>query len=99
MFCRIKDLKNKFVVNVRNGSQLGAVADVEIDTASATVTALLIRGRPRLFGLLGHEPDTSVRWENIEVIGEDTILVNHDLAPRDDTGRHGGGFFRILSED
>ena len=37
--------------------------------------AIVIRGRYRLFGLLGREEDTVIPWEDIQVIGEDTILV------------------------
>ena len=76
MFCRMGDLRNKYVINVRNGSKLGYVSDAEIDTAAAAVTAIVIRGRLRFFGLLGREEDTIIRWQDIEVIGEDTILVN-----------------------
>ena len=95
MFCRLGDLRSKFVINVRNGGKLGYVSDVEIDTATAAVTSLIIRGRLRLFGLLGR---AEVQWADIEVIGEDTILVNHTLPADGSTGK-GGGLFRILSED
>ncbi|HJF56608.1 YlmC/YmxH family sporulation protein [Anaerotruncus colihominis] len=98
MFCRLGDLRSKFVINVRNGGKLGYVSDVEIDTATAAVTSLIIRGRLRLFGLLGRAEDIVVQWTDIEVIGEDTILVNHTLPADGGTGK-GGGLFRILSED
>ena len=42
---------------------------------SWTPKAIVIRGRYRLFGLLGREEDTVIPWEDIQVIGEDTILV------------------------
>lgn len=101
MYCSVNDLKSKFVVNVRNGGRLGSVSDVEIDTVSAMVSALLIRGRLRFFGLLGREEDTVIKWSEIEVIGEDTILVNCPLPPYEvgGTGKRGGGLFRILTED
>lgn len=85
MFCRMGDLRNKYVINVRNGSKLGYVSDAEIDTAAAAVTAIVIRGRLRFFGLLGREEDTIIRWQDIEVIGEDTILVNHTLPAQENT--------------
>lgn len=98
MYCRISDLKSKYVINVRNGSKLGYVCDVEIDTASAMVHSISIKGRLRLLGLLGREEDTVIRWSDIEVIGEDTILVNHTLPPSQ-PGKKPGGFLRILTED
>ena len=70
MICRINDFKYKDVISSSDGVRLGFVGDVELDTQNAALTAIVIRGRYRLFGLLGREEDT-----DIEVIGEDTILV------------------------
>ncbi len=75
MLCRINDFKYKDVVNAQ-GVRLGFVGDVELDTQNAALTAIVIYGKYRLFGLFGREEDTVIPWENIEVIGEDTILVN-----------------------
>ena len=55
MLCRINDFKYKDVVNAGDGVRLGYVGDVELDTESAALTAIVIRGRYRLFGLLGRE--------------------------------------------
>lgn len=98
MYCRMNDLRSKYVINVRNGGKLGYVWDVELDTATAKVTSLAIKGRLRLFGILGREEDIVINWSDIEVIGEDTILVNASLPPYD-AGRRTGGLFRILTED
>ena len=43
MFCRLGDLRSKYVINVRNGCKLGYVDDVEIDTVSAGVNSIVIR--------------------------------------------------------
>ena len=48
-----------------------------VDTETAKVVALVIFGRWRVFGFLGRSEDTVIRWENIKLIGEDTILVTH----------------------
>ena len=76
MCCRIADLRNKQVVCVKNGCVLGYVSDVDIDTADGSIKAIVIFGRPRLFGLLGREDDIVIPWIDIEVIGQETILVN-----------------------
>ena len=57
MNCKIADLRNKQVVCVKNGCVLGYVYDVEFNTASGALSALVIPGRPRAFGLFGHEED------------------------------------------
>ncbi len=99
MYCRISDLRSKFVINVRNGAKLGYVSDVELDTVTATASALVIKGRLRMLGLLGREDDIVIRWDDIEVIGEDTILVNHTLPAPGETRKRGQGWLHILTED
>ncbi len=76
MLCRIDDLKNKQVVCVKDGCVLGLVSDVELDTESGNLTAIIIFGRFKFFGLLGKEEDIVIPWNDIKVIGNETILVN-----------------------
>ena len=76
------DLKLKEVINIKNGICIGCVDDIEIDMDEAVVLALVIFGRKRLFGLLGREEDILIRWECIEIMGEDAILVNFDSYSR-----------------
>lgn len=75
MVCRINDFKYKDVVDAADGCRLGYVGDVELDTADARLTAIVIRGRLRLFGLLGREEDRIFPWESVRRFGEDIILV------------------------
>ncbi len=96
MICRLIDLRNKEVVNINNGECLGAVCDVEIDTCCARVLALIIYGKPKLFGLLGKEEDIIIKWENIECIGEDTVLVRCVCTPRNDCKKCYGLFDRLM---
>ena len=53
--CRIGELWKKDVVCVDSGVCLGRVDDVEVDVCTAQLTAIVIYGRSRLFGLLGRE--------------------------------------------
>ena len=76
MICRMSELRYKEVINVRDGAVLGSVSDVEVDTVTAKIASIIIYGRCRLFGLFLREDDLIVRWCDIEMIGEDTILVN-----------------------
>lgn len=91
MLCRITDLRYKEVINVRDGCCLGFVSDIEVDTVTAKVISLIIYGRCKLFGLFFREDDTIINWCDIEVIGEDTILVN--MRPECREHRKRGGFF------
>ncbi len=76
MTCRIGELRNKEVVNMKDGGRLGFVSDVELDTAAASLTAVVVYGRLRLLGLFGRDPDFVIPWCDIELIGDDTVLVN-----------------------
>ena len=81
MYCRANDLRCKDVINVRNGCRIGIVGDFEVNLNTACITSLIIFGRFRCFGLLGREKDIVIRWCDIKVIGEDSILVNIDYNP------------------
>lgn len=97
MVCRITDMHNKEVINLSDGCRLGCVDDVEVNTETACLVAIVIFGRPKCFGLLGREEDIVIGWNEIEVIGDDTILVRHCLPPQK-ARRHRpsvlGGLFR-----
>ena len=81
MIARITDMHEKEVINICDGTRLGFVDDVEVDTCTAQITAIVISGRNKLFGLLGRESDIIIHWKDIEVVGEETILVNFTCQP------------------
>lgn len=73
--CCITELRCKEVINKADGCRLGLVSDVEVDTCCGRVVALVIYGRPKYWGICGKRERIRVCWEDIEVIGSDTILV------------------------
>lgn len=75
--CRVTELRNKEVINSTNGCRIGFVDDVEVNTENAKIVAIVIYGRPKFFGLFGRCDDLVIKWENIQLIGEDTVLVSH----------------------
>ena len=92
--CRIEDMQNKEVICIKDGTKLGCVCDVEIDTCSGKLVAIVVFGRSRCFGLLGREEDFIISWCDIEVIGEDTILVG--CEPPKIRARSGEGFLNKI---
>lgn len=76
MLQRMTEFKNRDVISIRDGSRIGLLGDLEIDVTAAAVCALVVYGRPKLFGLLGHEEDCVIPWSAVATIGEDTILVD-----------------------
>ena len=79
MPCRLQELRKKEVINAHNGCKLGYVDDLEVDIKCAKVAALIVFGRPRLFGLFGKSDDYYIPWEKIRLIGEDAILVENSV--------------------
>ena len=63
------------MVCVEDGTRLGYVGDVEIDTQNAQLKSIVIYGKMRWL-FFGRGEDIVVPWEEIQIIGEDTILVN-----------------------
>ena len=78
MICSFTSLRNKEVVNLRTGLKIGFVDDIEIDTVTGSVVSLIVFGRSRAFGIMGRDEDIIIKCKDIELIGEDTILVKFD---------------------
>jgi YlmC/YmxH family sporulation protein len=79
MTCSFEDLRNKEIIHVKSGSKIGFVDDVVFETRTAKICNLIVYGRSRFFGLLGRDDDYTIPWSDIEIIGEDTILVSCDF--------------------
>lgn len=77
---KTSDLRVRDVVNVLDGKRLGQAVDLEIDLEQGRVTALVVPGPARLFGLLGRDRDVVIPWENIVRIGVDVILVEAESS-------------------
>lgn len=75
MIERIAELKDRQVVCVGDGSILGFVGDVELDTDNGRLSSIIIYGKPKAFGIFGREDDIVIPWDSIEIIGDETILV------------------------
>ena len=96
MVCKLEELRDKSVINVKDGVCLGCVDDVVIDTCSAKVISLVIYGRCRFFGLFGREDDIIISWNNINVIGDDAVLVCFECLPCSCGSRKKRKFFHSL---
>ena len=79
----VADLRYKEIINLSSGNRLGFVYDAEITLPEGQVTALIVPGPARFFGLFGREEDIVIPWDRIAKIGEDIILVEMEgEAPR-----------------
>ena len=76
MKCTLSDLKSKEVIETNSGTMLGRIDDIEINMENSSVEAMIVYGRPRLFGLLGRDDDIIIKYRDIDLIGKDTVLVS-----------------------
>lgn len=76
MNCRFADFRCKEVINICDGCRLGYVGDVECRLPDGQLTALIIPGPYRFFGLFGRGEEYCIPWECIKQIGDDIILID-----------------------
>ena len=75
MICRIAVFRNKEVINVRDGLRMGYVCDIMVNVATGEITAIMVPGTYRFFGLFGREDDYIIPWNAIKRVGDDIIIV------------------------
>ncbi len=78
MCCRIVELREKQVICIKDGTILGCVCDVEVDTCTGQICSIVLYNRSHWFSFWSKPEDCVIPWKCIEVIGRDTILVNCD---------------------
>jgi len=72
---RLSDLQSKDIVSVRDGKRLGRIIDVEIDE-SGNILYLIIEQRKAIRSFVGGSIDATIKFSQIQKIGEDVILVD-----------------------
>ncbi len=97
MTANFSSFRKKELINVSDGMKLGFVDDIIFDSESAEVRSLVVYGRPKLFGLLGRGNDITIPWSDIQMIGEDTILVKSEGIPAPRTKRKTGFLEQLFS--
>ena len=75
----IRELCEKEIVQLEKGICLGRADDLVFDPATARLESLILLGRPRMLGLLGRDESLTIPWQEIEIIGEDAVLVHTAL--------------------
>ena len=93
MTCRYNDLRRKEVISEIDGTRLGYVDDIIVDTTSSMVVAFVIFARIFFFGIFGKTEEYIIPWEKIKLIGEDTILIGCK-TPKPEKRRKKRLFFR-----
>ena len=80
MGCSIAELRNKEIICKVNGMRIGNVDDVEIDVTNGKLQSVIIYGKGKLLPFFGRNDDIVIPWSEIDIIGEDTILINCEIT-------------------
>lgn len=77
-----EEMRKKEVINMPDGSFFGFADEAVIDTETRKVSAIIVRGKPKFFGIFGREEDLKIVWDEIETIGKDTILIKTEIKKK-----------------
>lgn len=83
----LAELRQKDVINTRDGRSLGKVMDIEFCLCDGRITAIVVPGGLRPFSvfrfghmLRGEQEVIIIPWEMICKIGDDVILVDIEVC-------------------
>ena len=75
---RICTLRQKEVINCRDGERIGFVGDVEFSLKTGCIENLIVPGPCKIWGILGRDQEFVIPWRCVCRIGCDIILVDVD---------------------
>ena len=78
---KFTDLHCKEVICICNGQRLGFVSDARIELPEGNISAIIVPGPCRFFGVFGRRDDYLIPWKCIKRIGPDILLV--DIKPEE----------------
>jgi len=76
---RFFEIKQKEVINIKDGCRLGYVCDLIIDKKEGEILKIIVPGPAKLFGMFGREQEYRVDWDDVKQIGDDIILIDCDV--------------------
>ena len=72
------ELKQKEVINVKDGCRYGYVSDIEFCPCKGHIKKIIVPGPAKVFGMFGRDGEFYIPWDKIQKIGSDIILVEMD---------------------
>ena len=72
---RLSELQNKDIVNENNGSKIGVIIDVVVDSENGNLISFIVQ-KNKLINVFNNSAEFEVKWNQIKKIGDDVILVN-----------------------
>ena len=73
-YMRLSDLQNKDVINMTDGKKIGNIIDISMEP-NGKMNALIVEKSKFFISMFTNKDEVEIRWDQIEKIGEDVILV------------------------
>lgn len=70
------DFKQKEVINIKNGTIIGCVVDVNADFITGEIKSIIVSPINKFTNIFSSKNSITIAWEKINKIGEDVILVD-----------------------
>lgn len=71
---RLSELQEKEIININNGKNLGKIIDVTVEEGK--IYNFIIESKKFFLNFFKRTDEISVKWNDIQKIGEDVILIN-----------------------
>lgn len=72
-------LKEKEVINIKDGRFLGYIGDIDINLEKGRIEAVIIPESKGMFSIFsGKQQEKVIKWEHVKTIGDDVVLVDID---------------------
>lgn len=75
---RLSDLQSKDIVNIIDGRKIGNIIDININL-EGKMEGLVVEKSKFLISMFTNKDEIEIKWNQIEKIGEDVILVRLNL--------------------
>ncbi len=75
------ELRDKEVINAKDGRVLGCIMDIELDICSGRITHIILPPPGSFIVFAKTKNKLCIPWENIDRIGDDVIIVRCDNVP------------------
>ena len=75
---RLSELQNKNIINITDGKMIGNIIDIDIDKNGYS-SGIIVEKTKFFISRFSSSGEFIVKWDQIEKIGEDVILVNIHL--------------------
>lgn len=80
---RISELRDKEIINIKDGTRIGLISDLEINLDKGCVEAIVLPVQGGFLSLFSKNKGYYIDWKKIVKIGVDVILVDFDPIKSD----------------